>query len=110
MNIPVRDYTWKADGKEIKAGFIAQELYKVYPDAVYKGSEGELDSTGPWMINHSALTPLLVKSIQDLKKEIEILKKENSPLKEKTVSAAQKQEITKIKEELEKLKIILSNK
>ena len=61
MQLKVRDYEWKADGQTVNAGFVAQELYDVYPQAVLKGDEGELDSKegGTWMVNYAGITPLL---------------------------------------------------
>jgi hypothetical protein len=88
MKIKVRDYTWKATGQQVTAGFIAQELYEVYPDAVLKGSDGELDSAGTWMVNYSGLTPLMVKSIQDLYRRVELLEKENKVLKAENAEIA----------------------
>ncbi len=83
MKMKIRDYEWKADGKTVNAGFIAQELYEVYPEAVSKGNDGDLDSKtgGTWMVNYAGITPLLVKAIQDQQAEIEELQKQNSDLK-----------------------------
>ena len=50
-------------------GFIAQELYKYYPEAVSAHGDGitPLDANAPvWSVDYGRLTPLLVKSIQDL--------------------------------------------
>lgn len=82
MKMRIRDYEWKADGKTVNAGFIAQELYEVYPEAVSKGNDAAIDSTGgTWMVNYAGITPLLVKAIQDQQAEIEKLQKQNSNLK-----------------------------
>lgn len=73
MQLKVRDYEWKADGQTVNAGFVAQELYEVYPEAVSKGSDGELDSKegGTWMVNYAGITPLLTKAIQELNGKVD---------------------------------------
>ena len=68
--IKVRQYDWKADGTHDDYGFVAQELYEVYPKAVSKG-ETEEDT---WGVDYSKLVPLLVKEIQELKAELAALK------------------------------------
>ena len=60
------------ESKKNQLGFIAQEVEEVFPDAVseWTKDDGETYKTmGP-----SALIPVLVKAIQELKAEIEILK------------------------------------
>ena len=72
MSIKVRDFNWKRDKYNKQCtGFIAQELYKVYPSAVYKPK----DKTSNWQVNYQGLIPLLVKSIQDQQAEISDLTK-----------------------------------
>lgn len=69
MKVNVKDYNFKTDAnKELQTGFIAQELYKLYPQAVHVG--GADAKTNPWTIDYSKLTPLLVKAVQDQQKEI----------------------------------------
>ncbi|MFA5063714.1 MAG: tail fiber domain-containing protein, partial [Candidatus Omnitrophota bacterium] len=75
MSIPVRDFNFIADpGKKKIQGFIAQELYKAYPEAVTVG--GNNPKTEPWMVDYARLTPLLVKSVQELKGENDSIKLE----------------------------------
>ena len=63
LKIKVRDFNWKKYSKYgTVTGFIAQELYDVYPAAVVKPKSGSNDK---WMISQTSLIPLLVKSIQD---------------------------------------------
>lgn len=65
MQIKVRDYNYISDPKNTDLqGFIAQELYSLYPDAVHVG--GADASVDPWAVDYGRLTPLLVKSIQDV--------------------------------------------
>ena len=52
-------------------GFIAQELYKYYPDAVVVGGDNVF--LDPWLVDYGRLTPLLAKAIQDLNLKLEDL-------------------------------------
>ena len=69
MKIHVRDFDWKDSGASDN-GFIAQELYQIYPEAVSMGDDGATISDA-WKVDYGKLTPLLVKSIQDQQKQIE---------------------------------------
>jgi len=63
--INVRDFNFISDPDKSKIqGFIAQDLYNVYPSAVSVG--GDDPTKNPWSVDYGRLTPLLVKSIQDL--------------------------------------------
>jgi len=57
-------YTW-IDNNQKDLGFIAQELYEIYPYAVSIPQDKEDFINDPWSIDYAKLTPLLVKSIQD---------------------------------------------
>jgi hypothetical protein len=72
MKVDVRDYNYKTDKSLPQTGFIAQQLYTVYPTAVTPGGADE--KTNPWMVDYSKVTPLLVKAIQDQQAEITDLK------------------------------------
>jgi len=73
MTIEVSDYNYIGDDVANKrTGFLAQQLYSVYPQAVTPGGENE--KIAPWMVDYAALTPLLVKAIQDQQAQIEALK------------------------------------
>lgn len=108
----MRDYEWKADGKSISVGFIAQELYEVYPEAVSKGSEGALNAEEgkTWMVNYAGITPLLVKAIQDQQTMIDELKPGNKKLPNEAASSADlntlKAEVESLKELYNKIKIL----
>ena len=70
MQIAVEDYNYTCDSKQaLKTGFMAQELYRVFPQAVEPG--GEDAKTQPWMVDYSKLTPLLVKAVQEQQGTIE---------------------------------------
>ena len=64
---PVR-YTNKLSSKD-DMGFIAHELQEYFPFLV----SGEKDGPDNQSINYSALIPLLVKEIQELKKRVIML-------------------------------------
>ena len=63
MKIEVTDYYFKEDSKRLRTGFIAQQLYEHYPEAVAKGGDDE--KTDPWMVDYGQVTPLLVKAVQE---------------------------------------------
>ncbi|MFN8206740.1 MAG: tail fiber domain-containing protein [Bacteroidales bacterium] len=62
LKMKVRDFNWKGEKSgKIETGFVAQELFEVYPEAVSVPSK----PNGHWMVNKANLIPLMVKSIQD---------------------------------------------
>lgn len=70
MQIKTENYNYISDNnKTTYTGFIAQELFKIYPQAVEPG--GDDPKTKPWMIDYSKLTPLLVKAVQEQQTIIE---------------------------------------
>ena len=69
FKIKMYDFKWKADGSR-GYGVMAHELKEVLPQAV----SGEKDAEEMQQVDYSKIVPILVKSIQELKKEIEILK------------------------------------
>jgi hypothetical protein len=66
-SVKVRSFDWKEDNKHTDYGFIAQELYEIYPDAVGKGDDTPTieDEKGTWQVEYGRLTPLLFKAIQE---------------------------------------------
>lgn len=73
MKLKIYDYSYKSDSSNKKiTGFLAQELFEIFPQAVSKPREGnDNPNENPWMVDYGSLTPLLVKSIQDQQKQIE---------------------------------------
>lgn len=72
MKLKTVDFNWKADkSKQLVTGFLAQDVYKIYPDAVTKPQ----NATDKWQMSREALVPLLVKSVQDQQAEISDLTK-----------------------------------
>ncbi|MGN7885384.1 tail fiber domain-containing protein [Dyadobacter sp. 22481] len=70
--VKVYDYNFKADQtKSLSTGVLAQELHKVYPQAVTVG--GADAKTNPWQVDYSKLVPMLVKSVQELNQTVESL-------------------------------------
>lgn len=65
-SIKVRSYDWKADGSHQRAGFIAQELVTVAPEAVYQPEDPEQMMA----VDYSKLVPMLVKEIQSLRARV----------------------------------------
>ncbi len=77
-------YNWKNEGKENKeidknkqAGFLAQEIEKVLPEAVAKNSDGS------YGLNYNAIMPLLTEGIKEQQRTINQLKLEVEELKSK---------------------------
>ncbi len=67
MNIKIRQFNFKADpSEELVYGVVAQELYKVYPQAVVIPE----NDTRYWQVDYSKLTPLIIASIQQQQSEI----------------------------------------
>ena len=54
------------------AGTLANAISDIYPQAVTAG--GDDPKTHPWQVDYGKLTPLLVKSVQDLQSENDQLK------------------------------------
>ena len=73
LKIQPKEYDWKLTKVRDK-GFIAQELYEVYPEAVYKPKDNN-SLKDSWGINYTKLIPLLVKSMQDQQDIINKLEK-----------------------------------
>jgi hypothetical protein len=68
MKIEVKDYVYKEDMDKPQTGFIAQQVFEHYPNAVSPGTDVKTD---PWMMDYGKMTPLLVKAVQDLTKLVE---------------------------------------
>jgi hypothetical protein len=74
MKIQVRDYVYKADAANtLTTGFIAQELFEIFPNAVTKPANDDK----MWSVDYGKVTPLLVKAIQDQQATIEAQQKTN---------------------------------
>lgn len=67
MRIQVKDFNFIKEPSQQVNGFIAQDIYKIYPDAVTVGGDDAVED--PWSVDYGRLTPLIVKAVQDLKVE-----------------------------------------
>jgi len=63
-------------------GIVAEELQKMYPDLVLEGQDGYLS------VNYSEMVPLLIRSIQALKKELDEMKEEKARSKNNTPTSS----------------------
>ena len=75
---PVR-YDWKegyGNDQKNQLGFIAQEVEKVFPEAVSEWQVNKEDETIYKTVGPSAFIPILVKAIQELKAEVDSLKQQ----------------------------------
>jgi hypothetical protein len=68
--IKVRSYKWIENDINEAYGLIAQELYEILPEYVYKP---KIESEN-WGLSKAELVPMLVKAIQELKAELDTLK------------------------------------
>jgi len=84
--LKLRNFNWKGTNVEedVKLGFIAQELYKVIPEAVKVGAKKAKDAKkDPWMVSETKIVPYLVGAVQQQQNMIETLQKEIKLLKKK---------------------------
>ncbi len=65
-------------GGKYSAGFIAQELYRIFPAAVHKPTD---EKTELWGVNYTRLIPVLTAAIQEQQAQIEALRQEVEKLK-----------------------------
>jgi Chaperone of endosialidase len=71
MQLPVRSFDFISDPTHATTtGFIAQELFNVFPWAVTtNGDNGAVPlgaSSTPWGVDYGRITPLIVKAVQDI--------------------------------------------
>jgi hypothetical protein len=65
-SLRVRSFDWKTDQTHQRAGFVAQELVTVAPEAVYQPT----DTDEMMAVDYSKLVPMLVKEIQSLRQRL----------------------------------------
>jgi hypothetical protein len=70
--LKVRSWDWKYNGSHQAYGFVAQEEFAVYPDAVTVGDDSDVIEA-QWGRDDSKLVPLLVKEIQSLRRRVKTL-------------------------------------
>ncbi len=88
MKINIYDYSFKSDpNKNVQTGFMAQELYEIFPQAVSKPRDNnEPAEKNPWMIDYGRVTPLIIKSVQEQQQMIDELKKQNDDLQKQNAA------------------------
>jgi hypothetical protein len=68
--IEIVSHDWK-NGDHVKYGVIAQDLYKVAPEAVGVGDADDVEELKkPWGVDYGKLVPMLVKEVQSLRKRV----------------------------------------
>lgn len=70
--IEPKNYEFKSAPGIKRTGFIAQELYEIYPEAVSGRPDGDVKNE-PMLIDYSTLTPILVGAIKEQQKQIKEL-------------------------------------
>jgi len=80
---------------ELRIGFIAQEVYEIIPEIVFKPENSDTDF---WGLDYSKLSVLAIKSIQELNQKIILLEEENKQVKSRL------DEMDVLKAEIEMLK------
>ncbi len=65
-SIQVRSFDWKTSQTHQRAGFVAQELVTVVPEAVHQPADPDEMMT----VDYSKLVPMLVKEIQSLRQRL----------------------------------------
>ncbi len=80
LKVQPRQFDWKKHGNTAN-GFIAQELYETYPEAVTVGLEDETQD--PWSVDYGRLTPYMIKAMQEQQEIIESLKARIAALENK---------------------------
>jgi hypothetical protein len=68
-SLKVRSFDWKTDNTHQRAGFIAQELVTVAPEAVHQ----PVNEEDMMAVDYSKLVPMLVKEIQSLRTRLTAL-------------------------------------
>jgi len=86
-------------------GFIAQDVYEIIPEVVYKPNDTEKEL---WGMQYEKLTPVLVKAIQEQQQIIDSLKSENNDLKLEINDLKSKYE--SLQKEIDKMQSNLNNK
>jgi hypothetical protein len=109
MKINIYDYSFKGDPqKKVLTGFMAQELYDVFPQSVSKPRESnEPAEKNPWMVDYGSVTPLIIKSVQEQQQMIDEFKKSNDNLKKQNED--QRQQIDELKTGMQTLQQTLNN-
>ena len=78
--LSVGEFNWLETGN-LAHGTIAQDLYKIYPDAVSVGTD-EKDINGnlkhPWSVDYGKLTVPLIAEVKSLRSRVKTLEQEQA--------------------------------
>jgi hypothetical protein len=108
MTIQVSDYNFKSKPGTNETGFIAQQLYTVFPDAVTVGGENAAEK--PWSVDYGRVTPLLARAIQEQQGEINALRAENAKLEAENAKLERtNKRLAEISSQMEALKKAVAN-
>lgn len=90
-------FNWKETGRH-DIGVVAQELYKVFPEVVNKGSDGDVltpGKDGVWSVQYDKLGALALEAVKELKADNDNLRAD---------SEKQQAELLELREEVKALK------
>jgi hypothetical protein len=76
-DIPIGEFNWLKDGS-VGHGTLAQDLYKIYPDAVHKGNDK--DVSDPYMVDYGKLTVPLIAEVKSLRSRVKTLESRTQEL------------------------------
>jgi len=80
--LPIGEFNWLETGN-LAHGTIAQDMYKVYPDAVSVGTD-ERDANGnlkrPWSVDYGKLTVPLIAEVKTLRSRVKTLESEQAEM------------------------------
>jgi hypothetical protein len=87
----------------VSAGFLAQDVIKVMPEAA------EVNDQGNIMVNYSAIAPLLVESIKEQQQQIDSMKSDSEEQdKMKSTIEAQQRTIEELQKQIDELKELIN--
>ena len=81
-DLPIGEFNWLKDGS-VAHGTLAQDLYKVYPDAVHVGKDTRDDKgnlTEPWSVDYGKLTVPLIAEVKSLRSRVKTLEQEQAEM------------------------------
>lgn len=70
--IEVVSHEWRRRGDPVRFSFIAQDLHKVFPEAVHEGDHGRAVKE-QWGVDNSKLAPLVVAELKSLRARVKAL-------------------------------------
>jgi len=76
-DLPIGEFNWLKDGS-IAHGTLAQDLMKVYPDAVIKGDDNDVSK--PYSVDYGKLTVPLIAEVKSLRSRVKTLESEQAEM------------------------------